>query len=236
MHSIKILLSIAALAGTSLAQKSDDQFCSAFFTSLVSIIEAEAPKTPPAILSFLARSTETAAPPPTTTTTTSAAPAPPLTSLDFASHARELCGLATELPPSLLPAFETYAGSLLSFGRARSAEHVAYVTDCAPVGEVASRTSYLDFIFTATSDFCADQQTQTQTQMATPTPGGGGGGSNGNGTYPAATGSGTGSGSYPGIDGSGTLIPTAAAARPTGACFLGAAAVVGGVLGAAAIL
>lgn len=163
MYSTKILLSIAALAGTSLSQKSDSQFCSAFFTSLVSIIVEEAPTTPPAILSFLAPSTETASP-----TTT----APPLTTLDFASHAQELCEIATELPSSLLPEFQTYAEALLSFGRARSSEHIAYVTDCAPEDEVASRTSYLNYIFTATDNFCTQ----------TPAPGG-----MSNGTYPTPT-------------------------------------------------
>ncbi|KAI0452183.1 hypothetical protein F5B21DRAFT_484360 [Xylaria acuta] len=208
MHSTKILLSIAVLASTSLSQKSDSQFCSAFFTSLVSIIEEEAPKTPPAILSFFAQSTDTTSP------TTSA---PPLTTLDFASHAQELCEIATELPSSLLPDFQTYAEALLSFGRARSSEHVAYVTDCAPEEEVASRTSYLDYIFTATDNFCEQ----------TPAPGGAS-----NGTYPTPTPTAT--SSYAGLNSSTTLIVTAAAAKPTGA-YLGAAAV-GGILGAAAIL
>ncbi|KAI0442388.1 hypothetical protein F4803DRAFT_519334 [Xylaria telfairii] len=207
MYSTKILLSIAALAGTSLSQKSDSQFCSAFFTSLVSIIVEEAPTTPPAILSFFAPSTEAASP-----TTT----APPLTTLDFASHAQELCEIATELPSSLLPEFQTYAEALLSFGRARSSEHIAYVTDCAPENEVASRTSYLDYIFTATGNFCNQ----------TPVPGG-----MSNSTYPTPTPTAT--SSYAGLSSSTGLIPTAAAARPTGA-YLGAA--IGGILGAAAIL
>ncbi|KAH8161551.1 hypothetical protein CIB48_g6705 [Xylaria polymorpha] len=208
MYSTKILLSIAALAGTSLSQKSDSQFCSAFFTSLVSIIVEEAPTTPPAILSFLAPSTETASP-----TTT----APPLTTLDFASHAQELCEIATELPSSLLPEFQTYAEALLSFGRARSSEHIAYVTDCAPEDEVASRTSYLNYIFTATDNFCTQ----------TPAPGG-----MSNGTYPTPTPTAT--SSYAGLNSSTSLIATAAAAKPTGAYF--GAAAIGGILGAAAIL
>ncbi|KAI1125918.1 hypothetical protein F5Y10DRAFT_245918 [Nemania abortiva] len=208
MHSTKIILPIAALVGTSLSQKSDSQFCSAFFTSLVSIIEEEAPTTPPAILSFFAQSTETASP-----TTT----APPLTTLDFASHAQELCEIATELPSSLLPQFQTYAAALLRFGKDHSSEHIAYVTDCAPENEVASRSSYLEYIFTATDNFCEQ----------TPTPG-----SAPNGTYPTATPTAT--SSHAGFNSSTTSVVTAAAARPTGA-FLGAAAI-GGVLGAAAIL
>ncbi|GAW19572.1 hypothetical protein ANO14919_090600 [Xylariales sp. No.14919] len=216
MHTTKFLLSIAALAGTSLSQKSDSEFCSAFFTSLVSIIEEEAPKTPSAILSYLAQ-TETATP-----TTT----APPLSTLDFASHAMQLCEIATELPPSLLPEFQTYAEELLSFGHHRSSEHIAYVTDCAPESEVASRTSYLNFIFTATDNFCAE----------TPAPG-----STSGGAYPTPTltvtslYTPTATGSYPALNSSSnTLIVTAAAAKPT-AAGLGAA-VLGGVLGVAAML
>jgi hypothetical protein len=208
MYSTKIFLFIAALAGTSLSQKSDSQFCSAFFTSFASIIDEEAPKTPADILSFLSPSTETASP------TTSL---PPLTTLDFASHARELCAIATEVPSSLLPEFQTYAAALLSFGRAHSSEHIAYVTDCAPEQEVASRSSYLEYIFTATADFCEE----------TPAPGGAS-----NGTFPTPTPTAT--SSYAGPNSSTTLIVTAAATRPAAAC-LGAAAM-GGVLGVAAIL
>ncbi|KAI1273035.1 hypothetical protein F5Y07DRAFT_378201 [Xylaria sp. FL0933] len=207
MHSIKVFLAIAALAGTSLSQKSDSQFCSAFFTSFVSIIEEDAPMTPSAIVSFLAR-TETASP-----TTT----APPLTTLDFASHAQELCAIATEIPSSLLPVFQTYASELLEFGIEHSSEHIAYVTDCAPENEVASRSSYLEYIFTATGNFCEE----------TPTPGGAS-----NSTYPTPTPSA--SSSYGGLNSSSTMVVTAAAARRTGACF--GAAAVGGALGVAAML
>ncbi|TGJ79692.1 hypothetical protein E0Z10_g9059 [Xylaria hypoxylon] len=209
MHSTKILFFIAALAGTSLSQKSDSQFCSAFFTSLVSIIIEEAPQTPPAILSFLAQSTEAASP---------TSSVPPLTTLDFASHAQELCEIATELPSSLLPEFQTYAAALLSFGSAHSSEHVAYVTDCAPEEEVASRTSYLEYIFTATDNFC--EQTPASSSAF-------------NSTYPTPTPTAT--SSYAGFNSSTTLVVTAAAAKPTGAC-LGAAVIGGVVVGAAAIL
>ncbi|KAJ8112753.1 hypothetical protein ONZ43_g5320 [Nemania bipapillata] len=206
MHSTKVLLSIAALASTSLSQKSDSQFCSAFFTSLLSVLE-EAPMTPPAILSFLAQ------------TASSTVSPPPLTTLDFASHGQELCEIATELPSSLLPVFQSYAKDLLSFGKAHSSEHIAYVTDCAPEDEVASITSYLDYVFTATGNFCAE----------TPAPGG-----TSSGTYPTFTATDT--ASYTGYNTSTTSttsVVTGGAAKPTGA--LGMAAI-GGALGAAAIL
>ncbi|KAI1145123.1 hypothetical protein F4825DRAFT_457822 [Nemania diffusa] len=204
MQRTKIFAVLAALTGVSLSQKSDSEFCSAFFTSFLSVILNSDVPTPTGIVSFLAQIT------PTTT-------APPITVLDFASHASELCELATELPPSLLPEFRTYASGLLAFGKSYSNEHIAYVTDCAPESEVASRSSYLEFVFTATGNFCTE----------TPAPG-----STSNGTYPTPTPTAT---SYqPSSNSSTSLVVTAAAARPTGAC-LGAAAM-GGILGAAALL
>ncbi|KAI0468077.1 hypothetical protein F4859DRAFT_492552 [Xylaria cf. heliscus] len=203
MHSTKILFALATLTGTSLSQKSDSEFCSAFFTSFLSVILNSDVPTPTGIASFVAQQL------PTIT-------AAPLTTLDFASHAQELCELATELPSSLLPEFRTYASELLEFGRAYSSEHIAYVTDCAPESEVASRSSYLEFVFTATGNFCTE----------TPAPGG-----SSNGTYPTPTPTAT---SYSSASNSPTFVVTGAAAKPTGAC-LGAAAM-GGILGAAALL
>ncbi|KAI0508436.1 hypothetical protein F5B22DRAFT_638665 [Xylaria bambusicola] len=204
MHGIKPFIAFAALAGTSLAQKSDKEFCDAFFTSFLSVIlESDAP-TPTGIASWVAAQT------PVTT-------APPISVLDFASHAQELCHLATELPSSLLPEFQTYAADLLSWGKEFSSEHVAYVTDCAPESEVASRSSYLEYVFTATGNICT----------YTPAPG-----STSGGSYPTVTPTPT---SYSGSNSSTTWIVTAAAAKPTGAC-LGAAAMGGIILGAAALL
>jgi hypothetical protein len=202
MHSTKVL-SIAALAGTTLSQKSDSEFCSAYVTSLFSLF-AEAPTTPAAILSFIASNTAIAQ--------------PPLVTPDFQAHAEQLCPLLTELPPSLLPEFETFAGELLSFGKVHTSEYEAYITDCAPEDEVASMTSQLSYYFTATGDLC----------QPTATPGGAS-----NGTYPTSPAP-TATGSYTSLNSSATSIVTAAAARPTGA-LLGAAAM-GGILGAAAML
>ncbi|TRX92593.1 hypothetical protein FHL15_006520 [Xylaria flabelliformis] len=200
MHSTKILFALATLTGISLSQKSDSEFCSAFFTSFLSVIENSDVPTPTAIVSFLAQKT------PTTS-------APPLTTLDFASHAQELCELATELPSSLLPEFRTYASGLLEFGKSYSSEHIAYVTDCAPESEVASRSSYLEFVFTATGNFCTETPAPGGTSYPTPNP--------------------TTTSYHPGSNSSTTMVVTAAAAKPTGC--LGVAAV-GGILGAAALL
>ncbi|KAI1757843.1 hypothetical protein F4782DRAFT_480215 [Xylaria castorea] len=211
MHSTKVLLSIAALAGTSLSQKSDSEFCSSLIDTFFSEIMSEAPTTPAAILSFIAAST-TVSPAPTGVPAGAGG-------LDPEAHQSQLCSLATALPSSLLPEFQTLASGLLAFGKNHSSEFIAYVTDCAPADEIASSTSYFNYIFTATGNICKE----------TPTPAPGGASNGTYGTYPTATPTAT---SH--FNTSSSMIPTAAAARPTGA-FLGAAAV-GGVLGAAAML
>lgn len=140
-------------------------------------------------------------------------PALPTTALNPEGHQSQLCAVAEYLPSSLLPEFQTLASGLMSYGKAHSTDFIAYVTDCAPEDGAASTVSYLNYVFSATGNICEQSATPT------PTPGG-----SSNGTYPTAT---------PTITSAPTsLIPTAAAARPTGA-LLGAAA---GVLGAAALL
>ncbi|KAH8161107.1 hypothetical protein CIB48_g7152 [Xylaria polymorpha] len=217
MHSTRALLSLAALAGTSLSQKADSQVCSAHVDSLVSLFET-IPMIPPAIVSFLAQRTQTTTPPATTITaspTTTAADAP---GIDFEAHAEELCSILGVLPSSLIPEFQSYAGVFLSVGRAHTSEYIAYITDCQPEAEVASMTSRLDYFFTATGNPC----------QTTPAPG-----SASNGTYPTSHAA-TATSSYTNTTSSATSVITAAAARPTGA-LLGAAAV-GGAVGVAALL
>ncbi|KAI3322502.1 hypothetical protein HD806DRAFT_127589 [Xylariaceae sp. AK1471] len=202
MYYTRFLLSIAALAGTSLSQKSDAQFCSSLESSFFSEV-AEGPQTPAAVLSFIATNTQI----------------PVLTTFDPEGHQSQLCAIAAALPPSLLPEFQTFEQELFSAGKTQGTGINQYVTDCLPEAKASSVLSYLDYIFTATGNICEE------TPTATPTPGSG----VSNGTYPAGTGS-----VYPTATGSPTLIPTAAAVKPTGA--LAGAALVGGVLGAAAML
>ncbi|KAI8944138.1 hypothetical protein F4801DRAFT_572773 [Xylaria longipes] len=197
MHSTKVLLSVAALVGTSLSQKSDSEFCSSASSYFFTVIGSEGPTTPAAILSFVATHTEIPAIP---------------TVFDPEGHQSQLCALATALPSSLLPEFATLGAELLSIGKEHSDYLKAFVTNCAT--DVASTTSYLDYIWTATN-IC---------ETPKPTPGGAS-----NGTYPTPTLTATSA-----LNTSTSLIPTAAAARPTGA-LLGAA-VAGGVLGGAALL
>ncbi|KAI1738735.1 hypothetical protein F4680DRAFT_467108 [Xylaria scruposa] len=207
MHNSKVLLALAAVAGTVISQKSDSAYCASFISSLLSVQETEAPTTPADILSFVATRTDIHTIP---------ANATGGATLDPAKHQSQLCQLATELPSSLLPEFQTLAAGLLSFGKAHSSEMIAYVTDCYAADQVAATTSYLDYIYSATGNIC----TETATATATPTPGGAL-----NGTYPTATSA---------LNSTASLVPTAAAAKLNGAS-LGVAAA-GGILGAAAML
>ncbi|RYC57720.1 hypothetical protein CHU98_g8486 [Xylaria longipes] len=161
MHSTKVLLSVAALVGTSLSQKSDSEFCSSASSYFFTVI------------------------------------GPPVTALR-ACHRAAIFASARVCDPR---------AELLSIGKEHSDYLKAFVTNCAT--DVASTTSYLDYIWTATN-IC---------ETPKPTPGGAS-----NGTYPTPTLTATSA-----LNTSTSLIPTAAAARPTGA-LLGAA-VAGGVLG-----
>ncbi|KAI1746652.1 hypothetical protein F4782DRAFT_544975 [Xylaria castorea] len=210
MHNTKFLLAIAALAGTSLSQKSDSQFCSTDAKSLFTLF-GQAATTPPSLSSYLAQY-------PGTPTGSATVTTPPAETPDFIGHAQFLCKLIPELPSSLLPDFQTYAHDLLSFGSAHSSVYEAYVTNCVPESAAASMTNYLNYVFTATGNLC----------QSTPTPS-----SAPNGTYPTSQYP-TATSSYVSHYNSTTAVVTAAAARPTGA-LLGAAAM-GGVLGAAAML
>ncbi|KAI0976250.1 hypothetical protein F4678DRAFT_482461 [Xylaria arbuscula] len=195
MRNTQVLLAAAALAGSSVAQKSDIEFCTSYINSLVGTLLTDAPTTPAAILSFLAQSTATNSPATITGSPTTSAVALP-TTLDFEGHASQLCSIAGVLPSSLLPEFETFASELLEAGKSVSGELKTYAIDCAPENKVASITSDLDFYFTATGNICVE----------TPAPTGAS-----NGTYPTSN-----------TTTATTAILTAAAVRPTGA-VLGAA-------------
>ncbi|KAF2968874.1 hypothetical protein GQX73_g4665 [Xylaria multiplex] len=154
MHSTRVLLSIAALAGTSLSQKSDAEFCSslqnAFFTSFLPL----APTTPADILSFIATAT--------------GIPALP-TTIDPSAHQDQLCAIATALPSSLLPEFQSFAGELLEFGRENSAPLIEYITDCVPEPTAASMASYVSYVFTATGNICTETAVPGSTGSVYPT-------------------------------------------------------------------
>ncbi|KAI0450493.1 hypothetical protein F5B21DRAFT_490678 [Xylaria acuta] len=211
MYNTKVLLSVAALAGTSLAQSptTTDAACLASLGAF-----ADAPTPGPALISYLSDAVGTAqvtAPGETTAL-------PDITLEDPIGYQNLICSIAGELPASLIPEFQSYGSGLLSYGRAHLSLYDAYITNCITTGEAAATlTDQLHSMLTATGGLC-----QT---TSTATPGG-----SSNGTYP------TGTGSLPTPTGSSssTLVPTGAAARPTGA-VVGAAAI-GGLLGAVALL
>ncbi|KAI0438750.1 hypothetical protein F4803DRAFT_569345 [Xylaria telfairii] len=206
----KVLLPMAALAGASLAQSyPDPSACSATKSSLI----AAAPTYDPELSSYLdgpLGSGVRTAPGATTTL-------PPDTLADPSAYVEVLCSVAAELPSSLLPAFQSWGSGLLSYGSVHISQYDEFVTQCVTTGPAAATiTSYLNSILTATGGLC----------QPTSAPGGV---SKGTASMPAATATGANSTST-----STTLVPTAAAARPTG--VLVGAAVMGGLIGAVALL
>ncbi|RYC58192.1 hypothetical protein CHU98_g8027 [Xylaria longipes] len=214
MYNAKILLSVAALTGTSLAQTatptaSTNAACAA---SLTSFTNAPSPNAALAkYMDEIFKNGPVTAPGETTAL-------PDFTLEDPTGYQNVLCSIAGEIPASILPDFASYGSALLSYGSVHLSSYDAYVTNCITTGEAASTIiSELHEMLEGTGGLRCPA-----VAMATPT-------GSPNGTYPTGTGS-----SYPTSTGSATLIPTAAAARPTGA-LVGAAAI-GGLLGAVALL
>ncbi|KAI1125674.1 hypothetical protein F5Y10DRAFT_246575 [Nemania abortiva] len=209
MHNTKVLLPVAALAVTSMAQTptATDAACLASLSQF-----ADAPTPAPELASYIASLVGTG--PVTAPGHTTALP--DFTLEDPVGYQDLICSIAGELPASLIPDFQSYGSGLLSYGSVHISQYDAYITDCITTGEAASTlTSELHSMLLGTGGLCSSVATTTPTGY-------------GNGTYP------TGTGSIPTATSSSTLIPTAGAARPTGA-VVGVAAI-GGLLGAAALL
>ncbi|KAI0459495.1 hypothetical protein F5B21DRAFT_511219 [Xylaria acuta] len=142
----------------------------------------------------------------TTTSAYASTTLPPDTLADPDGYVSVLCSVAAELPSSLLPPFQSWGSGLLKYGSSHISEYDAYVTECVTTGPAAATiTSYLHSILTGTGGLC----------QPTSAPGGAS-----NGTASTST--------------SATLVPTAAAARPTG--VIAGAAALGGLIGAVALL
>ncbi|KAI0520752.1 hypothetical protein F5B22DRAFT_598239 [Xylaria bambusicola] len=141
---------------------------------------------------------------------------------DPEAYVSELCGIAVDLPETLLPEFSGWGADLLSFAGERIVTYDEVVTMCITTGTAAaSITSYLHSIVSHPDDLCKPTSTAIPTW----------GNSTASGTitpYPTATP--TGNTTIPGT----TSIPVAAAARPTGV-LMGAIAM-GGIIGAAILL
>ncbi|KAK5624633.1 hypothetical protein RRF57_000349 [Xylaria bambusicola] len=136
---------------------------------------------------------------------------------DPAKYVRDTCSFVLKLDAAVLPDFQEYGHSLLQFASTEISSYDAIITKCITTGAAAaSITSYLHSIVSAPDALCKPTSTPAANGTASITP------------YPTPT-NGTGGG-IPG-----TSVPVAAAARPTGA-LLGAAAAMGGLLGAVAML
>ncbi|KAI1735697.1 hypothetical protein F4680DRAFT_434856 [Xylaria scruposa] len=207
MYNTKVLLTLAPLVNTSLAQTYSNPTCS----SLVNDLIARGPTVPAAIASVLYAQV-TGAPGDDISINNAG---------DLLRHPNvyvsQICAAAGQLPSSLLPEFASWGSTLLYFASVEISSYDAAVTQCVTTGTAAaSITSYLHSIVSQPNRLC--QPTSTSA-------------AGGNGTasitfYPTATASGNDTG-VPS-----TSIPVAAAGRPTGAIF-GAAAVVGGLFGVA---
>ncbi|GAW19769.1 hypothetical protein EKO27_g5529 [Xylaria grammica] len=205
MYNTKVLLSVAALTGASMAQTSTvfpDPACSSSIFALV----AAAPTTPPELESAFSAVASGAG----------------TESLDLlvrpSAYVDQLCSYVSELPESILPVFASWGADLLNFASTEIDSYDGIVTKCVTTGTAASSiTSFIHSIASNPAELCKESSstpsngTASITSYPTPT---------GNGTTPSAS--------------SSTLIPTGAAARPTG--VLAGAAAVGGVLGVVALL
>ncbi|KAF2965154.1 hypothetical protein GQX73_g8413 [Xylaria multiplex] len=213
MFNTQNLFTVAALAGVSLAQSPTSLDCS----QSVSYFIANAPTIPPELSTYL---NDPFYNPVQTLTNGDVITLPPDTLANPSAYVNVLCGVAAELPSSLLPGFQSYGKALLGYGSSHIVEYDAFVTDCVTTGPVASATiSYLNNLLTGTGLLC----------QPTATPGASSNGTVSTTPAPTATGS-----NSTASNTLATSVPTAAAAKPTGV-LVGAAAM-GGLLGAAIML
>ncbi|KAI1756265.1 hypothetical protein F4782DRAFT_485518 [Xylaria castorea] len=211
MYGSKFLLALAALADASLAQTFPDPACS----SLANELLLAAPTIPAAVASAFGGQ--------------GGSPSVDGLLSHPDAYVEQICGVVGSLPSSILPEFAIWGSSLLNYASVEISSYDAVVTKCIATGTAAaSITSFIHSIASAPGALCQPTSTSTPsggngtahiTHYSTATP------------YPTATHSGNGT-SHTGVPT--TSIPTAAAARPTGA-FVGAAAI-GGLLGAVALL
>ncbi|KAI1147788.1 hypothetical protein F4825DRAFT_436252 [Nemania diffusa] len=216
MYNNKVFLPMAAFASASLAQSYySPAVCSASVLSLIGAAPTYAPALEPYIGSALGEGTRTA--------TLAQTTLPPNTLDDPEGYVSVLCSIAGELPSSLLPEFGSWGSALLSYGSVHISEYDDFITKCLTTGEAAATlTSYLNSILTGTGGLCQATSAPVTTSigtLSTPAPT----------TAPTATVTGSNSTAI-----SSTLVPTAAAGRPTG--VIAGAAALGGLIAAVALI
>ncbi|KAI1166017.1 hypothetical protein F5B18DRAFT_116977 [Nemania serpens] len=149
MHKTKAVLSLAALAGLSLA--ADDAACENKENALL----AMAPLPAPALQSYIAEK--------------NALPHDLLSNPE--GYAKELCSLAADLPASFTGDFASWGQSLLGFASTHISSYDALVTECATTGSAAaSITSYLHSIVSAPGKLCQPTSTPSITSAAASDP------------------------------------------------------------------
>ncbi|KAI1112000.1 hypothetical protein F5Y14DRAFT_423297 [Nemania sp. NC0429] len=218
---------IASLAGVSLSLA--ETFPYPACTSTLSSLIANAPTADPALAPWL----------PLTPTGYA-----PIALEDPEFYVKNICGVVTTLPPSLLPQFQTWASEAVSYGRDRISVYDAFITACLPETGAArsSLTSYIHSILTDADGICQTTATTsdfggvwgspvTTTAASTASSGSFGGvwGSPISTTAPTAA---TGINSSP----SNTVTSSAAAAALRAPDALIGVAAMGGLLGVAVIL
>ncbi|KAI0502887.1 hypothetical protein F5B22DRAFT_652639 [Xylaria bambusicola] len=215
MYSTKIFLPLTALMGASFAQTSASLDCS----QSVSYFIANAPTMAPELLPYLDGPFNT---PVHTLPDGSVTTLPPDTLADPEGYVEVVCAVASELPSSVLPAFQSFGQGLLSYGSVHISEYDQFVRELLILKhdhrDLHNSRNYLNSILLGTGGLC----------QPTATPGGSANGTLSTTPAPTATGTNSTSGSYP------TSVVIAAASKPTGV-FVGAAAV-GGLIGAVMLL
>ncbi|KAH8167135.1 hypothetical protein CIB48_g1113 [Xylaria polymorpha] len=226
MQNSKALLSVALLAGASLAQTttttttsggSNDAECTQSYASLFAAAPKPDGQLASAITSYASGVIQTASG----------------TNANPVAFATQVCEFSASLPSSLHSDFDAYASQVISFISASSSDIDAVITNCVATGtEGAAYTSFVNSLATQTGPLCQATGTGTGTGTGVPY-------STTNGTFTTGTPIPTTTGVNGGGAGGGggattTSVPTGAAALPT--AVLGGVAAAAGLLGAIALL
>ncbi|KAI0540496.1 hypothetical protein GGR58DRAFT_460713 [Xylaria digitata] len=143
MYSTKVLLTVAALTGASMAQTSTvfpDPDCPTYVSELV----AAAPTTPPELVEVFEE-------------VSGSSPHPEDLFLHPEEFVDNVCSAVGELPQSVLPIFASWGSVLLEFASTEIASYDHIVTQCVATGtEGASITSYIHSIASNPADLCQD--------------------------------------------------------------------------------
>ncbi|KAI3331990.1 hypothetical protein HD806DRAFT_478973 [Xylariaceae sp. AK1471] len=217
MYNPKVLLSMAALTGASLAQSSSsagDAECTRSYLSLVKGLPTPASELASAITSYA----------------TGVAQSGSATDTNPLAYVTDVCSFESQLPSSLQSDFSSYVTQVISYVSASSSQIDAVITNCVATGlEGAAYTSLVNSLATHTGPLCAVTGAPNGTTSGITS-----GTGISNSPTPTPTGSSTNVASSPTSSGSSASVSTDAAAKPTG--IFAAAAAAAGLLGAVALL